>query len=526
MLDYLILNGTVIDGTGRPGRAADVGIESDRIVAIGHLRPETARAIVDARGQIVSPGFIDVHNHDEGWLLKDPNYCVKTVQGYTSEVLMSDGISYAPLDPAVAPEIIRYWRALNGLEAGDYSGWTTIAEFMRLLDRRMPTNGLPLVPYANLRAMAKGWGPDAPTTSQFAEIGRMIDEGMQAGAAGLSTGMDYVCQCFADTDELVEVCKYLRPHSGLHVMHIRYASGRLEALTEAVEIGKRAGVAVHISHLMGRTPKESESLLDYIDRVAVNEVDFSFDSIPFCSSSTLLLSQLPIEAWRDGPSGALRRMQDPELRSKLAANLAALNLDNYRIAWIPGGRHDHLFGWSISQYVADRREPAEQAVLGLLEEADLAVLMVYRYGVGDEPAWPFLAHRCCMLGSDGIWFPQGQIHPRACGSAARMIGDLVRKQRLFSLEQAVHSMTGRPAARFGLKNRGVLAERNFADIVVFDPERVQGRATYDQPRLESEGISHVWVNGCQVVSDGCPCHLDSPPGRSLRYHQADIRNTI
>jgi N-acyl-D-amino-acid deacylase len=303
-------------------------------------------------------------------------------------------------------------------------------------------------------------------------------------------------------------------------MHIRYAIGRLEALKEAIQIGRRACVPVHISHLMGRTPQESATLLEYIDRVAVHEVDFSFDSIPYCSASTLLLSQLPIQAWQDGPSGALRCMRDAELRAKLAASLAALNLENYRIAWIPGGRHDHLFGQSIARYIAERSEPAELAVLNLLEEADLAVLMVYRYGVSDEPAWPFLAHRCCMLGSDGIWFPQGVIHPRACGSAARMIGDLVRKQRLFTLEQAVHSMTGRPAKRFGLRDRGVLAEGNFADIIVFDPERVQDRATYYQPRLESEGVEHVWVNGCRVVRDGRPCRPDAPPGRALRYRQS------
>ena len=519
MFDCLIANGVLVDGTGRSRERADVALSGDRIAAIGSLAGQPARQVVDATGRIVAPGFIDVHNHDEGWLLKDPHYAVKTIQGYTSEILMSDGISYAPLTPAVAPEIIAYWRGINGLEPQEYEGWSDIAGFMRRLDRRMPTHALPLVPYANLRAIAKGWGPAMPDVAQSAQIAGLIGEGMQAGAAGLSVGMDYAGQCFASTAELVQACQSLRAYDGVFVMHIRYALGRLEALQEAVRIGRQAGVAVHISHLMGRTPQESVALLEYIDHVAVHEVDFSFDSIPYCSSCTLLSSQLPLQAWDQGPSGALRRMQDPELRRRMAASLAALNLENYRIAWIPGGRHDLLFGQSLAQYVADRQEPAERAVLNLLEETQLAVLMVYRYGTGDEPVWPFLAHRCCMLGSDGIWFPQGQVHPRACGSAARMLGDLVRRQKLFTLEQAVHAMTGRPAARFGLRGRGELAAGNFADLVVFDPDCVQDHATYEQPRLASSGVEQVWVNGCPVVRDSQPCQPATPPGRALRYCQ-------
>jgi len=516
VFDYLIKNGVCIDGSGRRRERMDVALTGDRIAAIGLLAGAQARRVIDADGCIIAPGFIDVHNHDEAWLLKDPHFDVKFRQGFTCEILMSDGISYAPINPATAPGITAYWRAINGLEPGECAGWSSLADYMRLLDRRMPTHALPLVPYANLRIMAKGWGADAPDAAQAAQIAAGVDEGMRAGAAGLSVGMDYVGQCFASTAELVEVCRSLRAHDGLLVMHIRYALGRLEALKEAVRIGRQAGVAVHISHLMGRSVQESATLLDYIDRVAVQEVDFSFDSIPYCSASTLLSSQLPIQAWDCGPSGALGRMRDPALRRKLAANLEALNLENYHIAWIAGGRHDYLFGQPLARYIAERDEDPADAVLNLLAETELAVLMVYRYGAGDAPAWPFLAHRCCMLGSDGIWFPQGQIHPRMYGSAARMIGDLVRR-KLFTLEQAVHVMTGRPAARFGLRERGLLAAGHFADVVVFDSERVRDLATYEEPRLRSEGIEQVWVNGCPVVSGGHACRLDSFPGRALRY---------
>lgn len=516
MYDTLIFNGRVYDGTGRACFRADVALDGGRIAAIGDLRGAAARVVVDAAARAVAPGFVDVHNHDEAWLLKNPRFAVKLQQGFTSEILMSDGISYAPMTPALAPEFILYWRALNGLEPADYTGWQSIAQFLALLEGRTACNVLPLIPYANLRVIASGWGRAAPDRAVAARIAQMIEEGMAQGAAGLSTGMDYVAQCFASTDELAEVCQALRPSGGLHVMHIRYRLGRLEALREAVEIGRRAGVPVHISHLMGRTPEESAALIDYIDRVAVHEVDFSFDTIPYCSASTLLLSQLPLEAWEEGPSHALRRMQAPALRQQLAATLSTLNLANYRIAFIPGGRHDHLFGHSLARYVADCGEPAEEAVLRLLAETNLAVLMVYIYGTGDAPAWPFLAHPRGMLGTDGIFFPTGCIHPRAYGCPARMLGDLVRR-KLFPLEQAVYKMTGLPAARFGLAGRGVLQEGNAADIVVFDPVRMQDHATYDAPHRPSDGIEQVWVNGVRAVADGQPRDLDRPPGQVLRY---------
>jgi N-acyl-D-aspartate/D-glutamate deacylase len=518
MFDTLIQGGTVIDGTGCPGFRADVALAGDRIAAIGDLRDAEARATVNAAGLMVAPGFVDVHNHDEAWLLKDPRYTIKLRQGFTSEILLSDGISYAPMTPTLAPEFILYWRALNGLEPADYTGWRSIADFMALLDGRTPCNTLPLIPYANVRVIAAGWGRAAPDRAAAARITQLIEEGMAQGAAGLSSGMDYVAQCYATTDELVAACRTLRPSGGLHVMHIRYQSGRLAALQEAVAIGRRAGVPVHVSHLMGRTTEESAALIDYIDRVAVREVDFSFDTIPYCSASTLLLSQLPIEAWEDGPAQALQRMRAPELRQRLANALQAVNLENYRLAFIPGGRHDRWFGQPLARYVEFLGQPPADAVLHLLAETNLAVLMVYLYGAGDAPAWPFLAHPCGMLGTDGIYFPGGHVHPRVYGCAARMLGDLVRRN-LFTLEQAVHKMTGQPAARFGLANRGTLRKGAAADVVVFDPSRVRDRATYEDPHQHAEGIAQVWVNGTQVVADGAPIEVKTPPGRSLRYRQ-------
>jgi N-acyl-D-amino-acid deacylase len=517
MFDYLIVNGTVVDGTRRSGYRADVAIAADRIARIGELQDVEARTTIDASDCVVAPGFIDVHNHSEGWLLKDPHFSVKTLQGFTSEILMSDGISYAPLTPQTAPEIILYLRALNGLDEVEYTGWRTIGEFMRLLDGRASANTLPLIPYANLRAIAAGWGSAPPGPDQMAMICRMIGEGMEQGAAGLSTGLDYVAQCFASTDELVQACAALRPHHGLYVTHIRYALGRLEGLKEAVEIGRRAGVPLHISHLMGRSIQESEALLDYIDRVAGHEVDFSFDSIPYCSASTLLLSQLPLGAWEEGPSAALRRMRDSALQEAFAAKLADLRLDHYCIAHIPDRKYAHLQGTTLAQYIAERDEPPVQSVLDLLEETDMAVLMVYQYGAGNAPAWPFLVHPCGMLGTDGIYFPDGCIHPRMYGSSARMLGSLVREQKLFALEEAVHKMTGQPAKRFGLRQRGVLAEGCFADVVIFDPARVSDRATYSSPHQPSEGFEHVWVNGCPVVRAGKAMDAAAPPGRALKY---------
>lgn len=520
--DVLIQNGTVIDGTGKPRQAAAVGIRGDRIEAIGKLDGATAPQTIDATGKVVAPGFVDVHNHSDGWLLKRPHLTPKTTQGFTTEVLMADGISYAPVKPQNVQEWIYYLRSLNALRADEYLGWQSIDDYMQLLHEHNAQNCIAHIPYANVRVNACGWGRGVPDDYQMREMRKAIRTGMDEGAVGVSTGLDYIAECFSSTEEIIEACAAMAEHQGLYVTHIRYKKGNLVALKEAVEICRRAGVPLHVSHLKGNTPQEREAILKYIDEVARKEVDFSFDVYPYQPGSTMLNSLLPNEIWEAGPTGVAAKLLDPEMMSRFAAGLDAykLDLDHLKIAWVHSKENSSHQGQVLSEYVLESGLPPAQALANLLLEERLAVLLVFDEGA-DELVWPFLQHDLYMMGSDGIYFEDAVTHPRMYGSGTRLIGRAVRDWKLFSLEEAVRKMTSIPARRFGLKDRGELRTGAFADVVVFDPETVSDRATFEAPQVVSNGVEHVLVNGVPIITAGTPIleFAGKWPGRALRFHQ-------
>ena len=376
------------------------------------------------------------------------------------------------------------------------------------------------IPYANVRVLAAGWRRGPLDDAQVNIMRREIERAMDAGAVGISTGLDYIAQCFATTDELVEVCSAMAPWRGIYVTHVRYKKGTLCGVQEAVEIGRRAGVPVHISHLKAATAAEADALLSYVDRVAVNEVDFSFDIYPYSSGSTMFNYLLPYEAWEDGPLEACSKLRDPAVRARFDAMLACFPVppDKIMLAWCATKDNAPYQGLSLAQYAARLAKRPAEALCDLLIEENLAALSVLRVGE-DEVVEPFLAHPKFMLGTDGIYFPDAQVHPRVYGSAPRMLGPLVRNRKLFSLEDAVSKMTGIPAQRFGLVDRGEVREGAFADLVVFNPATVTDRATYDDPHQLSVGIEHVLTNGVEVIAAGRPVESHGPelPGRALRF---------
>ncbi len=520
MFDLLIENGTLIDGTGAAARAGDVAVGGERIVAVGALAGQPARRTIDARGLVVTPGFVDVHNHSDGWLLKRANFVPKTSQGFTTEILASDGISYAPLTEHNWRDWFVYLRSLNALMPEDYDGWLSIADYLARLNRRTSQNAAMLIPYANVRVIAAVWRRGPLDDLQMRIIRREIERGMDAGAVGLSTGLDYIAQCFSTTDELVDACRAMASWRAPYVSHVRYKLGTLAGVQEAVEIGRRAGVPVHISHLKASTAQDTERILSYIDRVAVNEVDLSFDIYPYLPGSTMLNYLLPYEVWEDGPLAAVDKLRDPGVRHRVAFAVDCFDLAPERItlAWLASQDKLRYRGWSLAAYAAEAGKQVAEALCDLLIEENLAGLSVLENG-DDRLVGPFLQHPKCMFGSDGIYFPDGRVHPRVTGSATRMLGPLVRDWKLFSLEEAVRKMTGYPAERFGLTDRGVLHEGAFADLVVFDPNTVADRATYDDPHRLSVGIEHVLTSGSEVFAHGKPVENVGAtlPGQALRF---------
>jgi N-acyl-D-amino-acid deacylase len=519
--DIVIAGGTVIDGGRAPRRRGDVGIKGDRIAAIGDLAGADAAQVIDAAGRIVAPGFIDVHTHSDGWFLRKRHQVSKTSQGFTSELIMADGISYAPVSRQTAHEWIYYMRGLNALRMEDYTGWETLADYMALLDRRNVQNVITQIPYANVRTLICGWGPAPVDDLQLKLIQLQVEQGMEAGACGLSTGLDYASQCFASTAELAAACAPMADAKAPYVTHMRYKIGTLAALKEAVEIGRRAGVPVHISHLKAASEVDTEAILAYVDQVAVHEVDFSFDVYPYLPGSTLLNYLLPYEIWHDGPLAALPKLRDPAVRAQVERGLGiyASDLDAIRIAWLPGRENGRYAGKSLAEYVDAVGKSAVDALCDLLIEENLAVLLVFFNG-DDRFVEPFLAHERYMMGTDGVYHEDSVVHPRQYGSTARLLGSCVRKG-LFSLEEAVWKLSGAPAARFGLKDRGRVEEGCYADLVVFDQEAVQDHATFVEPHRRSSGVSEVLVNGVPIIRDSSPVEtLQQPlPGRALRFNQ-------
>lgn len=503
LFDLILRGGAVIDGTKAPRFQADVAVAEGRIAQVGKLAGATAAAEIDATGLVVAPGLIDVHNHSDGWLLRNPQLVPKITQGFTTEVLMADGISYAPVSPDTAHEWFFYLRSLNGLRLDEYSGWRTIEEYLDLLAGRNVQNVAAHIPYANLRSLACGFGPRRVDDYQMREIQASIRHSMEQGAVGLSTGLDYIAQCYSDTDELVAACRAMQPYDGLYVTHIRYKIGLLPALREAVEIGRRAGVRVHVSHLKGEDPAEVEEVLEFIDREARNEVDFSFDVYPYKPGSTMLNILLPNEVWDDGPLAAMARMRQPEVIRRFAAGLKAykLDLDKITIAWMPGKENSAHHGKPLSQYVAEQGRSPEEVLYDLLFEERLACLLVFCEG-SDPYVRPMLQHDLCLLGTDGIFFPDGVIHPRMYGSTGRWLGAAVRDWKLFTLEEAIYKASGLSASRFNLPGVGVVREGANADLMVFNPDTIADRATFENPHQTTVGVKHLLVSGVPVIRDG------------------------
>ena len=518
MPDLILRNGTIIDGTGAPGHSGSVAITGDRITQIGDLTGLTAAREIDVNGRVVCPGLIDVHNHSDGWLIRESNFTPKTTQGFTTEVLMADGIGYAPVNDHTVNEWLFYLRGLNGLRMGDWSGWRSFSEYLEAIHGRTAQNACSHLPYANLRAMACGFGRGAVDDFQMREIKRQICIGMEAGAVGVSTGLDYIVQHFSTTDELAEALSAMAPYDGLYVTHVRYKMGLLPAVKEAVEIGRRAGVRVHISHLKGQAAGQVDELLEYIDTTARHEVDFSFDLYPYQPGSTMLNYLVPYECWEDGPLAAASRLADPVMQSKFAAGLDAyrLPLDRLRIAWVPGKENSHLQGLTLAQFIEQSGRSPLKAITDLLIEERFAPLLVFDEG-DDRLVEPLLAHDLFTLGTDGIYTTDGPVHPRVYGSVGRLFGPLVRDRKLMSLEQAVHHSTGYSAERFRLTDRGVLRVGAFADVVVFDPATITDHATFDDPRQPTVGVENVIVNGELILADSQPLEFgDSAPGRFLK----------
>jgi len=525
VVDLLITDGTLLDGAGSPPQPGTLAVR-DGLLVMGDddWRPSTARTI-DASGLAVSPGFIDLHSHGGLSVLVDPRHEPKVRQGVTTEVIGVDGNGYAPFrsrDDLLAFANLN--AGLDGWPAQVAFDWDSVASYIGRYDRGQAVNIAVLIGNSALRIAAVGWDEVAAEPRAMADMLSMLREGMEEGAFGISSGLDYPPGSFADTDELAALTGEAARGGGIYHTHVRYplGDGFLDPFREAIEIGRRGEGPVHITHFYHRPtyPGRPEQLLDLVDTARAAGQDVTFDAYPSEWASTRLLIQLPPWVQVGGPTALKERLADrtvrqrlrEELRDRGAAYASAEGWSDVRLGAFTRPELLHFESHSLADVMTATGNDAVGAICDLLLAEDLRVTQVTS-GPSSDTLHHFVAHPLGMIGTDSTFFGE-KPSPRTYGSFPRILGQFVRDEARLSLAEAIRKMTGAPAARLGLHDRGLLRTGYAADVVVFDPARVRSNATYDQPRQYPDGIDFVLVNGELVVDAGR--HTGRLPGRALR----------
>ena len=523
--DVVIRGGQVLDGTGVAAFPADIGIAGDRIAAVGVIAPEQGARLVDATGLHVAPGFIDIHSHSDGDILAYSTADSRVRQGVTTELTGNCGGSAAPLSGRSDDELRRSL-AEEGVEAN----WTGVASYCDRLDRSgVSINQALLLGQGTLRVNAIGNNNRPLSAEELAGVLRAVEEGLDEGAFGVSTGLEYTPGRFTPTDEIVGMTRVVARRGGLYASHIRNEETMLlEAVDEAISIGRRSGVRVQVSHLKasGRPNwGKQRGAIDLIASARRDGVAVLADAYPYTAFSTTLTILLSADALDGGMPAVMKRLADAAWRTRMRREVdqqMARELGDYAlivIARVKTAANQPLVGHNIVEIAKGWGVEPPEAVLRLIEQEEGAVGIV-GHGMSPENVEMVLAHPLVMVGSDGAAMaPRGKAgesrpHPRSYGAFARVLAHYVRERHVFDLPEAVRKMTSMPADQIGLDDRGRIARGKKADLVLFDAATVKDEATFDHPHRYPVGIPHVLVNGVLVVERGE--HTGARPGRALR----------
>jgi N-acyl-D-amino-acid deacylase len=517
MFDVVIRGGWVIDGCGGPPFRADVGVASAKIAALGAIPPTDDIATLDAQGLYVAPGFIDAHVHGDAMLLADPVHLPALRQGVTTYVLGQDGSSFAPASRSTLDYMRRYTAGFNGNPESIAWNWSSIAEYLGRFERTTAINVAYLIPNGNVRLEVIGHDPRPASDDELRAMRRLVCEGLDAGAVGLSTGLDYIPSRYADAREITALCEELAPCDGVYVTHMRaYGPNAPIGMREVCEIAQRSGSAAHISHFNG----PADVLLPLIDAGRAQGLDLTFDTYPYLAGSTILgMVALPPWVQEGGIEATLDRLGDPAIRQRLNAEWFSrptpYPLERITIAMVANAAYQWAEGLVLTTAAAEAGRPPGDFVCELLLASELAVGIVgFRPGDRTEAdVRAILRHPAHMAGSDGI-FRGGFPHPRGWGAFARYLGRHTRELGDYDWAGAVTHLSTHAARRFRLTDRGLIRPGYAADLAIFDPATVIDRSTYADGRRLAEGVRHVFVNGELVLRDGEP--TGATPGRALR----------
>ncbi len=526
MYDLLVTNGRVLDGAGNPWKWADVAVQGDRIAAVGTLRGSAAAKTVNANGQFVAPGFVDMHTHSDLQPLANPLHECKTRQGVTLDVIGQDGLGLAPITPATAPQLRAQLAGWNGDPPNVDWNWSTITTYLDRFDGKVAVNVAMLVPHATVRMAVMGMDNRAPNAEELERMRALVDQGMREGAVGLSTGLTYTPGMYASDDEIVELCKVIRPYGGYYCPHHRnYGMRAIQGYGDSIEIGRRAAVPVHLTHAHLGFPVNqgrASELLALIDTARGGGVDVTLDTYPYVAAATYLHAILPSWVHEGGLDATLERLQNPTTRAHIQQEVEVAGSDSWhdvpvdwstiQIAGTPNG----IDGWAIGMRVDAAAARAGMAPFDyycdLLVRTRLGASQLAFIG-NEENIQAILRHPVHTVGSDGILVGDSP-HPRGWGSHVRFLAHYVRELGLLTWEEGVRHITSAATQRLGFLDRGLVRPGMMADLVVFDPDTLRDTATYENPRSFPVGITHVVNNGVLVVENSGT--TGATPGRALR----------
>ncbi|KAJ50797.1 N-acyl-D-amino-acid deacylase [Clostridium tetanomorphum] len=513
MNKILIKNGIIVDGTGSKRFRGDIAIENDKIANIGEIKEENFDKVIDVDGNIVCPGFIDTHSHSDLKILVDPYVEPKIRQGITTEVLGQDGISMAPLPK----QYITPWRMnLAGLD-GDSDelswDWETTEGYYNLLEKSgVGPNVTYLVPHGNIRMEAMGLDNRKATEEDLKKMREITRRELEAGAAGVSTGLIYMPCAYSNTEEVIEICKVAAEFDRPLVVHQRSeADTILESMEEIIQIGKASGVKIHFSHfkVCGKKNYDKvDKVLELLDKVKEEGIQVSFDQYPYVAGSTMLGVILPPWVHDGGTDKLLKRLEDTELRKKMIEDIEKgipgwdnfidfAGFDGIYVTSVKTDKNKDCIGKNLVEIATMRGKDPYDATFDLLYEEENAVGMYDYYGK-DEHVIKIMKrpeHNVCTDGLLG-----GKPHPRVYGAFPRVLGKFVREEKALTLEEAICKMTSKPASVFKLEDRGILKQGKKADIVILNEKTVIDKSTFIDPIQYPEGIYTVIVNG-EIILD-------------------------
>jgi len=531
--DLLIRNGRVIDGTGNPWFWGDVAVRGDRIVAVtppGRLAPEQAREVVDASGCVVCPGFIDIQSHSIYPLMRDGRSVSKIAQGVTTEI-MGEGWTPAPFGGRIREPIPRAYFATRLPEWEERARqWRRFRDWLEaMVERGVAPNIGAFVAGGTVREYVKGYDMTPASADELAAMRRLVAEAMEDGAFGVAYALIYPPDTYASTEEIVAICREVQRFGGLYITHIRSEAGRLfEALEEAIRIGHEADIPVEIYHLKAsgrRNWWKFPGVIARIEQARRDGIDVTADVYPYTAAGTGLASVLP--PWVAEGGRFFDNLRDPAVRARIrqeverpSGDWEALGTEAGPEGIMPVGmQHPSLrpyAGKRLHEIARERGQDWIDAAIDLLLTEERNIFTIYflmdEANVRLALQQPWIKVATDAGGLDPTWArAEGPVHPRAYGTYPRVLGRYVRDERVLTLEEAIRKMTSAVADRLGLRDRGQVRPGFYADLVVFAPEAVADRATFEDPHQLPSGIRHVWVNGEQVLRDGV--HTGALPGR-------------